>query len=242
MFPAFSKAVKHVSPFDDIDWTFETTMGFQNLENMMMSKEGSSSSQTDEALFFYGILYHSYYNKVPMFKAQMNLGFSGKTKIYWTENPDFNHNNQLLCETLRCIEVDAHWLLPAILNYRGIIYPYIGYSYLNYSYTEKYSDSGSDTFKFHAFSIGAEYRTKITRAITQSYYVSFAPLMIYQTGEKSFFYFNYGGEVIFDTHPVALTLFMGFKNGFYENTDIFNKKTYTFSNSEIGISFHLNLR
>ncbi len=238
----FSKAVTHVSPIDGIDWTFETTMGFQNLNNLLMSKEGSSSSQTNEALFFYGILYHAYYDKVPMIKAQMNLGFNDMTKIYWTENPDFNHGDQLLNETLRCIEFDAHYQMPSIVSYNGVFYPYVGYSYLNYSYAENYLNSGAETFKFHAFSVGVEYSTKYTRSIKQNYYLSFAPLMITQSGEKSFFYYNYGTEAIFDTHPVALTVFVAFRNGFNKNSRFFDRQTYTFSNSEIGLSFHVNLR
>lgn len=236
----FSKAITHVSPIDGIDWTFETTMGWQNFGNFIMSKEGSSSTQTQEPLFFYGILYHAYYNKLPLIKAQMNLGFKDKTHIYWTESPDFNHSNQSLNELLRCTEVDAHWLLPSVIGYNGVFFPFVGYSYLNYSFSETFS-SQYKTFSFHAFSVGAEYSTKINRSFSHNYYFSFAPIMLNNSGKKSYFYYNYGTELIINTHPIAMTLFLAFRNGFDKVSNAFDKKTYVFSNSELGLSFHINL-
>ena len=129
----FARAVTHESAFEGISWSFETTFGFQNLNNMMMSKEGGSSTQSSEALFFYGILYHAYYENLPFLKAQMNLGFDQKTKIHWSENPDFNHDDPLLNEHLRCVEVDVQYQMPVIIGYRGLIFPFVGYTFLNYS-------------------------------------------------------------------------------------------------------------
>ena len=50
IFDSFSAAVKHVSPIEGIDWTFETTMGFQTLNNSIMSKESNSASINCPAL------------------------------------------------------------------------------------------------------------------------------------------------------------------------------------------------
>ena len=239
----FAGAITHVSPLEGIDWTFETTMGFQNLGNMLMSKEGNSSTQSREPLFFYGILYHAYYNKLPMIKAQMNLGFNEKTSIYWTENPDFNHDNQSLNEKLRCVEVDVQWPLPSLRGIRGVWFPFLGYTFLNYSSSTACYGNSMKSFKFHAFAAGVEYNRKVSRAVTLDYYFSFAPLMLTNSGEPSYFYYNYGTEVIINSYPIAVTFFAGFRNGFEpKKVKVMDKTTYTFSNSEIGISFHMNLK
>lgn len=237
----FSKGVAHVSPVDGIDWTFETTMGFQNLNNMM-SKEGSSSSQTKEALFFYGILYHAYYNKLPLIKAQMNLGFSEQKNILWTDNPNFNHADQMLNESLRCTEVDVHYLMPSVIGYRGFFYPFVGYSFLNYSYYPSYSTDSKKTFQYHAFFAGLEYSTRINKYLSHDYYFSFSPLMLNNSGKKRYFYYNYGTEVSISAHPVAVKVFLAFRNGFNKDSRLFDKETYIFSNSEIGLSFRVNLQ
>ena len=242
LFSAFSGAVTHVSPVNGIDWTFETTKGFQNLNNLLMSKEGTSASHSREALFFYGILFHAYLDKMPVVKAQMNLGLTRQKFILWTESPNFNHSNQPLNELLRCIEVDAHFLMPSFRIYRGSFIPFLGYSFFNYSYAESFSTAKNDTFKFSAFSAGLEYNSRITRSIRQNYYFSFAPFIINQHENiKPYFYLNYGAEAIFDTHPVAITLFLAFKNGLNADSKIFYRDSYLFSNTELGLSFHINL-
>lgn len=239
-FFSFSQAVAHVAPIEGIDWIFETTMGFQNLNNMM-AKEGGSSSQTNEALFFSGILYSAYYNKLPFLKAQMNMGFSEQKNILWTANPNFNHENQMLNESLRCIEVDVHYLMPSVIGYRGFFYPFLGYSFLNYSYYPSYSTREKESFQFHAFFLGLEYSARLNRFLTHDYYFSFSPIMLNNSGKKRYFYYNYGTEVTISATPVSLKVFLAFKNGFNEDSKLFDKETYTFSNSEVGISFHANI-
>lgn len=241
-FPAFPRAVAQVSPIEGIEWIFETTMGFQNLNNLLMSKEGTSSSNSTEALFFYGILFHAYLDKMPLMRAQMNLGLTKKKFIFWSENPDFNHADQSLSELLRCIEVDAHFLMPSVRLYHGTFIPFVGYSFFNYSYAENFTTTKEDTFKFSAFSVGLEYNSKISKAIRQNYYFSFAPLLFNQTETlKPYFYLNYGAEAVFDTSPVAITLFLAFKNGLNADSKFFYRDSYTFSNTELGLSFHISL-
>ncbi len=240
--PTFSRAVAQVSPIEGIDWIFETTMGFQNLNNLLMSKEGTSSSNSSEALFFYGILFHAYLDKMPLMRAQMNLGLSKKRFIFWSENPDFNHSDQSLSELLRCIEVDAHFLMPSVRLYRGTFIPFFGYSFFNYSYAENFTTAKDNTFKFSAFSVGLEYNSKYSKTIRQNYYFSFAPLLFNQAETiKPYFYLNYGAEAIFDTSPVAITLFLAFKNGLNADSKIFYRDSYIFSNTELGLSFHISL-
>ncbi|WP_443738129.1 hypothetical protein [Treponema sp.] len=242
IFDSFSAAVKHVSPIEGIDWTFETTMGFQTLNNSIMSKESNSASIKKEVLFFYGILYHAYLNKIPMLKAQMNLGLKEHKFILWSDNPDFNHSNEQLNELLRCIEVDVQYLLPSVKIYKGTFIPFFGYSFYNYSYSKSFSTAKDDTFKFNAFSVGLEYNTKISKSIRHNYYFSFAPLLFNENQHiKPYLYFNYGAEAIFDTKPVAVTLFLAFKNGLNADSKLLHKKSYVFSNTELGLSFHISL-
>ncbi len=238
----WSRALTYISPVEGIDWTFETTMGFQNLGNMLMSKEAGSSTQTENALFFYGILFHSYYEKLPMLKAQMNMGFKDRTTFYWSDQPDFNHEDQLLNEQLKCLEVDVHYLMPSIIGYRGIFFPYLGYTYLNYSYEESFDSGHNKNTRFHGFSTGLEYSQKINKVYSHNYYFSFTPIMLNNNGQKSFFYYNYGAEIILNSSPVSVTLFMAFRNGFEKASSFLKKDQYEFSNSEIGISIFMNLR
>lgn len=242
IFDSFSAAVKHVSPIEGIDWTFETTMGFQTLNNSIMSKESNSASIKNEVLFFYGILYHAYLNKIPMLKAQMNLGLTEHKFILWSDNPDFNHPNEQLNELLRCIEVDVQYLLPSVRIYKGTFIPFFGYSFYNYSYAKNFSTAKNDTFKFNAFCVGLEYNTKISKSIRHNYYFSFAPLLFNENQHiEPYLYLNYGAEAIFDTKPVAVTLFLAFKNGLNMDSKFLHKKSYVFSNTELGLSFHISL-
>ena len=236
---AFSRAVKHVSPVEGIDWIFETFFGFQNLNNMM-SKEGGSNTQSGEGLFFYGILYHAYYEKMPFIKAQLNMGFDQHTHIYWSENPDFNHEDPKLNEHMRCIEVDVQYQMPALISYYGRFFPFIGYTFLNYSSADVYSNTQS--VQFNALTIGAEYSARINKMFSHSIYLSYAPIMVSDSGRKAYKYFSHGAEFIINSHPVALTAFFSVRNGIERTKNFFDNSTYAFYNTELGFSFYMNLR
>lgn len=241
-FRGFSAAIINTTPFEGIEWSFETTMGYQDYNNSMMSKEGSSSSIKNEVLFFYGILFHAYIDKMPVFKSKMNLGLTDPKFVIWSDSPRFNYPSDPLNELLRCVTVDVQYLMPSVKLYRGTVFPFFGYSFFNYSYAKNFSIDITNTFKFNAFSVGLEYNNQITKSIRVNYYFSFAPLFFNGHQHlKPYLYLNYGGEAIFNTSPVAITVFLAKKNGFNSDSQFFYRDSYMFSTTEIGLSFHFDL-
>ena len=236
----YGNTVTHVSPINGIDWTFETTMGFQNFNNLRMSVESGTNVHSSEILFFYGILYHAFYEKKPFLKAQMNLGFSGIPDLYWTNFPDINHDNQILAKRLRTVQVDTHYLFPKVFGNLGRFYPFVGYTFLNFSYAPIYKDDYNaygTNYTFQAITIGCVYHYQFTRKIDSNYYFSFAPIIF---KELSWFC-NFGAEFSINSTPIAFTLLIGFKNGVDNKILIENKENYLFFNSEIGANFRINL-
>lgn len=232
----------NVSPVQGIDWTFETIKGFQNIEHKMMQFEGGTSTQIKSIYFFYGILFHSYLEKVPFVKTQMNLAFDGLSEFYWTEKPNINYEKLPLNEHLRCIELEVHCLIPKIAGNLGHFYPFVGYTFLDFSFSPSYLTSTSKkNFIFQALVLGMEYHRQYTRRITANYFLSVSPLMYTNTETPLLHYLNYGAELNIKASPIALTVFVGFKKGREILQKNLIESDYNFSNSEIGINFTISL-
>ncbi len=238
-----ARAVKNVSPIQDMEWTFETTQGFENIQNNLMSKEGGSTSQISQALQFTGILFHSYYRDQLLSKTQMNLGFDqNPPEFYWSEEPDFVHDaDNILLEHLKCVQVDCQVFLPKVYFFNMKLSPFAGYSFINYSYTQTYNANYGDSFMYNCLLVGVDYSHRINAKFTHNYYFCYSPLMIVKAGEGAVRYINYGAELIANTSPIAFTLFISFRKAANKEYEfIFNNDELHFNTTEVGLSFHLS--
>lgn len=233
-----------VSPLQDIEWTFETTQGVESIQNSLLSKEGGSSARISQALQFNGILFHSYYKKHLLNKAQMNLGFDEvPPQFFWSENNDFVHeaDNQLLMH-LKCVEVDCQvYLIPIyLLDFKFT--SLVGYSFINYSYKNIYNANYGSSFMYNCVYVGLERNTKFNANFTLNYFFTYSPLMIVKSGEGIVSYMNYGAELITNTFPISFTVFVSFRKADEKNYKfIFRNSEVEYSSAEVGFSFHLSL-
>ena len=242
---AYGVHIYSVSPVDDSEWTFETTLGFQNITQMLMSQESGSNSQSYTALNFSGILFHSYYKKRLTGKAQLNLGFTEIPRFFWSDQPDFEHDDSLN-EKLKCVEFDYQFYLPFISMYSFSILPFAGYSFVNYSYEPSFGQSYVNSFSYYSLSAGIQYFNRFSRAFSQTYFFSYSPMFLIQglEVENAIHYFNYGAEFTVDTHPLAVTLFIIYRKAIKQSNiaEIFDETKYSFNTTEIGFSVHMNIR
>ena len=236
-----SEITKKVTPIEGIDWTFQTTRGFQNISNLMMSSETSSTNQISQVLFFNGILFNSFFEKTMFLKVHTNLGFKENMNFLWSNEIDIYHNNKFN-ENLRCIEVDTKMQFLEIIGVYGNLYPVVGYSFMRYTYDKWLTGFKSKTFIFHSFSVGLEFGNSVTKKIHQNYYVSISPLVLNNNGQKRYSALNYGAEVKFVLNPVSVTFLLAFRNGFNDKSKILQKNTYMYNASEVGFSFKVNLK
>ena len=130
--------------------------------------------------------------------------------------------------------------MPALIAYYGRFFPFIGYTFLNYSSADVYSNT--ESVQFNALTIGAEYSARINKMFSHSIYLSYAPIMVSDSGRKAYKYFSHGAEFIINSHPVALTAFFSVRNGIERTRNFFDNSTYAFYNTELGFSFYMNLR
>ncbi len=234
-----------MSPTDDIDWVFESTLGFQNISEMLISKESGSSTQGNQALSFAGLMFRSFFKKRLMSKANLNLGFVKMPKFLWTDNPDFEHDT-LLNESLKCVEFDAQFYLPFISTYSISIYPFIGYSFVNYSYSPSYLETYVDTFSYYSLSAGIQYFRRVNKLFTHTYFFSYSPMLLMHgiDLENTIHYFNYGAQVDIDTQPIGLMLFITFRKAIKQSEifEFFDTTKYSFNTTEYGFAARFNFK
>lgn len=243
----YAREIKAVDPLSGLEWTFETTEGFQNIVNFVMSKESGMQTPVSEALSFAGILFHSnlqsYTNTRSYAKCALNLGFTDKPQFFWSDtknlwlDDDFN-------SSVRCIEFDAQFLLPITFFERFELRPFVGYSFIDYTY--QYDGIDSDTNRFNTFVVGAQHSTRIFfRWLQVQTFVSYSPFLFSNYTNEFLRYLYYGGELIITSHPVGFTFFMSLRKAFYKNRYYFDADRYNdntaFDMSEIGMSFHVML-
>ena len=240
---AFSFELKPITVTDDITWTLETTSGWQNITNVLVSKEDGGSTQVQKGLNFKGILFHSFWRGIQTLKSQLNLGFNQKTNFLWTENPNFFYDEYKLNENLECIEFDIQGMLPYRLLYNLTLSPYVGYSFIDYSYEDKNLDVSSDDVMYNSMVVGLSLQHQINKQFSQIFFFSYSPIVFENYSKSKFQFINYGFEVITDTHPVSLTLFIVTKKAFLQKGRlIFEGTDFRFTTAETGFSFHINLR
>ncbi|MCR5725351.1 MAG: hypothetical protein K6G80_09730 [Treponema sp.] len=239
--------VKAKDPFIGLEWTFETTEGFQNIVNFVLSKESGTQTPTTEALSFAGILFHSnlqtYTNTRSYIKCAFNLGFTQKPHFFWSESADVWLNDDF-SDSVRSIEFDAQFLLPLTFTDRIELRPFVGYSFIDYTY--EYDGFDSTLNRFNTFVVGAQYSTRLYfRWLQMHSFISYSPVL-YANYENEFLrYLYYGGEIITTTHPVGFTFFLSFRKAFRKNRYYFDIEKYNentvFDMFDLGMSFHISL-
>ena len=239
---AWSLEIKSISVTDEIRWSIETTSGWQNIRNVM-SKEDGISTQVQQSLHFKGILFHSFLNGTPALRSQLNLGFDKRTRFLWTDSPDFNHNEEKLNEHLRCTHFDIQGMYPVRVFYRLWVSPFAGYSFINYSYDENFSGITDTTMAYNSVVLGMGIHHKISRSILHNYFFSYSPIVFENDSKSTIQFINYGFEIIANTHPISITLFLTSKKAFMQRGKlIFEGTDFKFTTLEAGFSMHLNLR
>ncbi len=237
--------IQSISPVDDIDWVFESTLGFQNISQMLIAHESGSNTQSNQALTFTGLMFQSFFKKKLMSKANLNLGFVKMPRFLWTDNPDFEHDS-LLNESLKCVEFDAQFYLPIVSTYSISIFPFLGYSFVNYSYNPSYLETYVDNFSYYSLSAGIQYFRRVNRIFTHTYYFSYSPMLLMQglTIENAIHYFNYGAQVEVNTHPIGIMLFITYRKAIKQSEifEIFDATKYSFNTTEYGFAARINLR
>ncbi len=239
--------IKAIDPLSGLEWTFETTEGFQNLTNIVMSKESGSQSSTTEALTFAGILFHSnlqsYTTTRSYVKCALNLGFTSKPQFFWSDSADIWLDEDFN-DSIRCIEFDAQFLLPLSFFPQFELRPFIGYSFIDYTYNFEGIDD--NTNRFNTVLVGIQHSTRVYfRWLSMHTFVSYSPILYANYSKEILRYLYYGGELIITSHPVGFTFFTSFRKAFYKNRYYFNADKYTantlFDMSELGMSFHVSL-
>ncbi len=221
---AFSTEIYNFSPISGIEWTFETTKGYQN---MVMTLEGGSEQTTTKVLDFSGILFHEYIENVPVIKAQLNMGFRRKPIFLWSNNPDFIKDTSLN-ENLECTEVDVQVRVPFNFG-NSCFYPFAGYSFLTCKINENINEDYKSNYLFQALAVGIQYYKPVNKTVTHDYYFSFTPTFNYRDLKVYHSYINFGSEVKVNAGPLAITLFMGARSW------------HTCASFDIGLSSHLKL-
>lgn len=236
-FRATALEVQSVSPISGVDWTFETTRGFQNL-SFLQHKDQLQKSQL---LDFKGILFHSYHNKHLISKAQLNLGFLQIPHFLWSWNPNFNHDAQVN-QSLLCIEFDGQIYFPRLMPIFVYFTPYIGYAFFEYSFNGSLSSKKSDTLTYNSVNAGIQYTKKLSKDFSCISYIAYTPFMCTTNAANLAHYIHYGTEIITDFNLFGITVFLNFKRGFplKKTLHFFDEKEYIVNTSAIGFSFHLN--
>lgn len=239
---SFSFELKSVNVTDDIKWTLETTSGWQNITNVLVSKEDGGSSQVQKGLKFRGILFHSFWNGIQTMKSQLNLGFNQRTHFLWTDRPNFHQGNVNLNENLECIEFDIQTMFPYRIFYTLTLSPYVGYSFIDYSYTEKLSNSNYKSIMYNSMVVGLNLQHSPNKTFTENLFFSYAPIVFENYSKSKMQFINYGFEFITRTYPVALTLFLAAKKAFLQRGRlIFEGTNFKFTTAETGFAIHINL-
>ena len=244
---AYALEVKAFDPFSGLEWTFETTEGFQNITNIVMSKESGTQTPTSEALAFAGILFHSnlqtYTQTRSYIKCAFNLGFTDKPHFFWSDSAamwrddDFNNS-------VRCIEFDAQFLLPLTFTYWIELRPFIGYSFIDYTY--QYEGVAETKNRYNTILVGLQHSSRLFFRWLQAHtFISYSPLLYANYANEFLRYLYYGGELIISSHPVGFTFFVSLRKAFRKNRYYFNAEKYydntLFDVSEMGMSFHISL-
>lgn len=239
----FSLELKPIAVTDDITWTLETTSGWQNITNVLVSKEDGGSSQVQKGLNFRGILFHSLWQGIQTMKSQLNLGFEQETHFLWTNQPDFYHDERNLNEALECIEFDIQTMFPYRIVYTLTFSPYVGYSFIDYSYEENYSDKKKATVMYNSMVVGASLQHTPNKILSESIFFSYSPIVWENYSKSRMQFINYGFEFKTESHPVSLTLFFVTKKAFLQRGRlIFEGTDFRFTTSETGFAMHVNLR
>ncbi|MBQ0051286.1 MAG: hypothetical protein KBT11_04375 [Treponema sp.] len=226
---------------DKIHWIFETTKGTQNVGNIM-SQEDGKNSYIKQVLSFRGILFHSFYENKLLTKSQMNLGFANKMNFFWTDQPDFMHENELN-ENLRCVEFDFQKLFPIYLTYRSIIEPFVGFSYFEYAVDDLEKGLNGATEMYDYILGGVDYRFILNRRFSGNIFVSYTPLSFYRFDLSTVQFLSYGFEFETDLHPIIVTLFYtGRRSFFQKGRTWFSGVIENTNTSEVGFSLRLSLR
>ena len=242
---AFSFELKPIAVSDDITWTLETTQGWQNITNLLVSKEDGGSTQVQKGLNFRGILFHSFWHNIQTLKSQLNLGFNQKTYFLWTGQPNFYHDERHINESLECIEFDIQTMFPYRILYTLTLSPYVGYSFIDYSYEENYSPKrvAAETVMYNSMVVGGSLQYTPNKAISGTVFFAYSPIVWENYSKSKMQFINYGFEFKTETHPVSLTLFFVTKKAFLQRGRlIFEGTNFKFTNAETGFAMHINLR
>jgi len=228
---------KAVDTLLNIEWTFETTQGIQNFNNLVLSKE--SGSQNDNRTIHYaGITFHSSLNSMALSNININIGMAQLPQFFWRSSAhefdrifDFND--------VHCLEFDYQFLLPYLWDFYLDIQPFVGYSYIDYTYND-INNAGSRN-QFNTFVVGAHNTIQWKKWLSTSMFCSYSPLL-YSNYEHEFLrYLNYGGEIFFDTYYLTLRLLVSFRKSFKKNRYYFSASKYNentaFDMTEIGMVF-----
>ena len=244
--PISALELKAYDPLTQLEWTFETTRGFQNLRNIVMSKEGGTQTSTSEALMFAGILFHSdlqsYMHTRSFLKCALNLGFRELPHLFWSESA-YELEKEEFNELVRSMEFDAQFLLPFLITHWITLHPFVGYSFIDYTYEDDGRPVSQN--RFNTLVIGMHYEVRLFRWLKTNIFVSYSPLLFANYENDFLRYLYYGGELISDTHPLAFTFLVSFRKAFRRNRYYFDYERYNdniaFNFVEIGMSVHVNL-
>lgn len=235
-YPLF--AFEFETPISNFKWTLDMTMGMQNMN--LLSQENGANAKDTFLLETSGFIFHSFYKDRLLSRAVLDLGFSKKPDFFWSDKPDFMHNEELN-ENLKCVEVEYQLYLPKIEAWFIKFLPFGGFSFVNLSDKQFY---GEESFTYFSWTAGVQYFSKINRYFTHTYYISYSPMMTIErfSYQHTIHYINYGTELIMTTRHLNLTLFMIFRK-VYEDFEkaivLFDEKNYTINTTEIGFSFEV---
>lgn len=240
--PAVSMEIKSLVPMEGMKWTLETTEGFLNIENSLMSSADGNESYSNLVLNSKGILFHSFYDNVLLTSAQLNLGFVKKVDFLWTERPDIAHEIDIN-SNLRAIELDVQKLFPILQSHWLTVSLFGAYSYFEFSIEDSKNSVFGDSFVYNSFSGGIQGTLSMSKKFTQHGYVSYSPLVFYGHRRDDAQFLNYGVEFRTDTHPVSFTLFCNAKHAFRQKGRTWFKGfNRSVDSNEVGFSFHWNFR
>ncbi len=241
-FCAFPMEIKSIIPVDGARWTLETTEGYQNVEKSLIASADGNETYTKQVLLTRGLLFHSFYRNILLTSAQVSFGFSQKQHFLWTEQPDFMHEIGL-SGNLRSVTLDVQQLFPFMQTKKAALSLFGSYSYFEVSYDDEQNGISGDTFIYNSFSAGIQGSFNFSRIFSQHGYASYSPFAFFGTGMSMVQFLNYGFELRTETHPVSFTLFYNAKHAFrQEGRTLFDGIHKNMDSSEVGFSFHWNLR
>lgn len=239
---AHSLEIKSERVIEGFSWVLETTKGWQTITEVL-SKEDGGDIQLRQGLNFKGILFRSFWYDLQIVRSHMNLGFDRKTHFLWTEKPDFNSEDMRYTEGLRCVDYSIQVMFPYRPIYSLTISPYMEYSFIEHSYDENFSGVELSTVMFNSIFAGIEFWHKISKRISQNLFFSYSPLVFENYSKSKMQFISYGFEIVADTHPVSLTLFLSNKKTFLQRGKlIFDGVNFQFTAFVTGFALHINLR